>query len=174
VIVAKEIKQGHPASPPWLVPVVVIDVLIAAGVFVVVAIVAPDGGPTGISLRQGLVLALVFAAAPIAALARGTSSASLLALGGGMMVAGVATAPGGNILGPVMAVSGLLLLLVGGSGQPKLTARLIGSLLLYGIMLYAGSLLAVDTMILSGLLALILAVVIALSTHWRRLEPDRS
>lgn len=64
----------------------------------------------------------MFAAASIAALAPRADSASLVALGGGMIVAGAAVAPRGNHLGVVMVVSGVLLLLVGGSHRPLLTA----------------------------------------------------
>jgi hypothetical protein len=95
-------KQDRSTVPPYLVLVVVIDVLIAVGVFLAVAVMASDDGLTSTSLRQGIVLAVVLAAAPIAALARGTDSASLVALGGGMIVAGAATSQGGNLLGPVM------------------------------------------------------------------------
>lgn len=169
-----DVNQQRPTSPPWLVLVVFIDLLIAVGAFLVVAVVAPDDGLTSTSLRQGIVLAVVFAAAPIAALARGIDSASLVALGGGMMVAGAAATPGGNLLGPVMAFEGLLLLLVGASGQPKLTARLIGWLLVYSVMFRAAAWLALDAMVGTGLAAAVaLAVVIAISTHRRRSEPDR-
>jgi hypothetical protein len=145
-----------------------IGLLVACGVFILVALVAPDTGITATSLRQGVALAAVFAAAPIAALARGADAALLVSLGGGMTMAGAAMTPGGNLLGPVIAFSGLLLLLVGGSGRPRLTAGLIGWLLVYGVMLSAGAWLALDTMAVTRLAALVLAAVVATSTHWRR------
>jgi hypothetical protein len=146
--------------------VAAIDLLIAGGVFLVVAVVAPDEGITANSLRQGVVLASVFAAAPIAALARGADSASLVALGGGMMVAGAATMPGGNLLGPVMVFAGVILLLVGSSTRPKLTAGIMGRLLAYAISLGLAVWLALGTMALSGIVSLVLALAVATSTRW--------
>ncbi len=152
----------------------VIDLLMAGGVFLKGAIVAPDAGVTSRSLRHGLVLATVFGAAPIAALARGIDSATVVALGGGMTVAGAATTPGGNLLGPVMALCGLLLLLMGASRQPTLTAGMIGRLLGYAIALGAAMWLALGTMALSGIASLALAVVIAASTRWGSLNRGRN
>ena len=159
-------ELGRSTSRRWL-SVVAIDLLIAVSVFFVVAIVAPDRGLTATSLRQGVVLAAAFAAAPVAALARGVDSASLVMLGGGMMVAGIVTTTGGNLFGAVMAFAGLLLLLVGGSSQPKLTAGLIGWILVFGILLSVCVWLALDTDAVTGLAALGLAVVVATSTRWR-------
>jgi len=150
------------------------DILVVGGVFLLVAVVAPDRGITAISLRQGLALAIVFAAAPIAALARDTDLATVVALGGGMTVAGTATTAGGNLLGFVMAFCGLLLVLVGGFSQPTLTAGMIGRLLLYAITLSAAVWLALGTMALSGIASLILAVAVATSTRWGSREPGRS
>ncbi len=150
-----------------------VGLFVAFGVFVLVALVAPDAGLSVTSLGQGVALAAVFAAAPIAALAPRADAASLVALGGGMTVAGAAVTSGGNLLGVVMVASGVLLLLVGGSHRPLLTAALVGRLLVYAIVLAAGVFLAIDTAMWTGLAAIVVAVTVSLSTRWRRLGRPR-
>ncbi|GBD84256.1 hypothetical protein BMS3Abin02_00646 [bacterium BMS3Abin02] len=140
---------------------------VSVGVFVLVGLIAPDHGPTRISMRQGIALAAVFAAPPIGVLISPVNAASMVALGGAMFVAGAATTPGGNLLGPIMMAPGLLLLLVGASHRPPLTAALIGRFLLYAIALVVGVVLALGTGVLTGLGALLVAAVVASSTRWR-------
>jgi hypothetical protein len=160
-------ERSRSASPLILRFLAGVGLLTAVGVFVLVALVVPDGGITATSLRQGVALAAVFAAAPTAALAPRVDAASVVALGGGMTVAGAAVTPGGNILGPVMAAVGLLPLLVGGSDRPSLTAGLIGRLLVYAIVLAAGTWLAMGTTLLTGFAALLAALIASTSTRWR-------
>jgi hypothetical protein len=90
-----------------------------------------------------------------------------------MTVAGAAVTSGGNLLGVVMVASGVLLLLVGGSHRPLLTAALVGRLLVYAIVLAAGVFLAIDTAMWTGLAAIVVAVTVSLSTRWRRLGRPR-
>ena len=71
---------------------------------------APDGGPTTTSVFQGLVLLAVFAAPPVATL---LAPEYVLALGGAMFVTGAALMSGGNLLGPLMLMPGVLLVLAG-------------------------------------------------------------
>lgn len=146
-----------------------VGLLVALGVFVLVALVAPDAGLSATSLGQGVALAAVFAAAPIAALAPQADATSLVALGGGMTVAGAATTPDGNFLGVVMVASGVLRLLVGGFHRPSLTAGLMGRLLGYAIVLAAGILLAIDAAMWTGVAGIVVAVMVSSSTRWRRL-----
>jgi len=82
------------------------------------------------------------------------------------MVAGIVTTTGGNLFGAVMAFAGLLLM-VGSSSRPRLTAGLIGGTLAYGILLTVCVWLALDTDALTGLAAFVLALVVATSTRWR-------
>lgn len=89
----------------------------------------PDDGATVSSVREGITIALVFAAVPIATLAPTVTAASVVVLGGGMTIAGFATTPGGNLLGPVMAVVGLLILFTGASRRPAMTPGTIATML---------------------------------------------
>ncbi|MGH9895119.1 MAG: hypothetical protein ACREA0_24675 [bacterium] len=157
--------QDRSVSPVAIRLAAAACLLVAFGVFVLMALIAPDAGPTPTSFRQGVALAVVSAAAPIAAFVSPVDGASLVALGGGMTMAGAATTPGGNLLGPIMMAFGVLLLLVGRSHQPSLTPGLIGRLLLFAVALAAGVWLAIDTGMLTGLAALVLAGGIAISTR---------
>ena len=170
VILVIDTERGRSTYPFWVVRGVIIDLVIAGGVFLVVAVVAPDEGITATSLRQGVVLAAVFAAPPVAALARGTDSATVVALGGGMMVAGAAATSGGNLLGTLMVFAGLILLPVGSGTRPKPTAGIMGRLLAYAISLSLGVWLALGTMALSGIVSLVLALAIATSTRWGKVR----
>lgn len=95
----------------------------------------PDDGATVSSVREGITIAVVFAAVPIATLALTATAASLVVLGGGMTIAGFATTPGGNLLGPVMAVVGLLILFTGASGRPAMTLGTIATMLVCALAL---------------------------------------
>lgn len=154
------------ASPPVLPFVSVAGVLVAIAVFVLVGLVAPDDGATVTSLRQGFALAAVFAAVPIATLAHDVDATSLVSLGGGMVVAGVATTPGGNLLGLVMAACGLSFFLVGGSRQPSLTIGVVGRLLVYAVLLASGVWLASGVTMVTGLAALLLALIVSTGPRW--------
>jgi hypothetical protein len=146
---------------------VTVDLLVAAAVVLLIGVIAPDDGPSADSLSQGLIFGAIFAAAPIAALARGIDSATVVALGGAMVVAGAASTSGGNLLGTVMALCGVLLMVAGGSDETWMTMRMIVMTLVYGLGLSVAVWLAVGAMATSGLTSLILAVAIATSTRWK-------
>lgn len=69
-----------------------------------------------------------------------------------------------------LAFSGPLLLLVGGSDHPKLTARMIGWLRATGSCSVPVSGLALDSVVVTLLAALVLGAAVAASPHWRRLS----
>lgn len=162
---AKTTGASPPEQVPWSWWVSAVGLLVSGGVFVLVALIAPDAGITTTSLGQGIALAAVFAAAPIAGLSRRTDDGRIVSLGGGMSVAGVATTPGGNLLGPVMAATGLFLLLAGASRRPLFTVSLITKLLAYGIALGAAMWLAIGTNILTGLVAILSALIVSTSPN---------
>jgi hypothetical protein len=84
-----------------------------------------------------------------------------------MVVAGLATTPGGNLLGPIMAFAGLLLAMAGASGEAKPDAGTVGWTLAHAGVLAAAMWGALGTMVLLGIPSLLLAVVVAGSTRWR-------
>ncbi|MGH8916522.1 MAG: hypothetical protein ACRDZM_18650 [Acidimicrobiia bacterium] len=142
--------------------VAILGVVVAGGVFVLVAAVAPDAGAGPSTIRVGIALAALFAAGPVAALAPGAGPALLVSLGGGMIVAGAATTPGGNFLGPLLALSGLLLLWVGASDEPPLSSRVVIRLLFYAVLLGGGMWLAIDTESMTWIAAILLALIVGL------------
>jgi hypothetical protein len=149
------------------IKVVIVDLYVATAVVLLIGVIAPDDGPSADSLVQGLIFGVIFSAAPIAALTRGIDSATVMALGGGMVVAGAASTPGANLLGPVMALCGVLLMVAGGTDEPWRRMRMIVMTLVYGLVLSVAMWLAVGTMAMSGLPSLILAIAIATSTRWK-------
>jgi hypothetical protein len=126
-------------------------------VFVMVGFIFPDGGPTPSSVFQGFVLMVVFAAPSVVTL---LTSEHVLAMGGAMFVAGAALLPGGNLLGLLMLVPGLLLALAGITSLPAVESpvwiRLIGSAVVLVVAAYA----ALVGGAVAGSIALALAVVI--------------
>ncbi len=102
----------------------------------------------------------VFAAPGIATL---LAPERVLALGGAMLVAGAALMPGGNLLGLFMLVPGALLMLAGAIYQPAretpVWMRLIGNAAALVLAVY----LAISPGMISWLIAMGLAVVIAVA-----------
>lgn len=124
------------------------------------------------NIWQGVAIAAVLASAPIAALAPVVGESSLAALGGGMTVAGIATTPGGNWVGPIMAVVGFLLLMSGASQSPQMTLRLVAMLISYGAGLTVAVYAALgEILVWKTALAIALAVAIVLSTWWKQPDP---
>lgn len=127
----------------------------------------PDHGATASSFREGILVTLVFAAVPVAVLAPTVTAASLGALGGGMIIAGSATTPGGNLLGPVMAAIGLLILFTGASKKPPVTPGVVATMLVCALALSIAMYAALDTTtIWQTLIAVVLAGAIAVSTRF--------
>jgi hypothetical protein len=142
-----------------------LGILAGVGILLAVAVVFPDEGPDSTSLMHGLGLGAIVAAAPAGAQASRGSGSSIIALGGGMTLAGAATTPGGNFIGLVMTVAGFALLLAGAPHTSKVTWRLFGLTLTFGIVLaigmYAGLAPGPGTII-----PLLLAIVVATSPRW--------
>ncbi len=140
---------------------------VAFVLFLMTAIVWPDDGATASSLREGITVALVFAAVPLALLAPAVRAASLVALGGGMTIAGFATNPGGNLLGPIMAAIGLVVLFTGASKKPPMTPGIIATMLASALALSVAMYAALGTTSLGkSLVAVFLAGAIAVSTRF--------
>jgi hypothetical protein len=142
-----------------------LGILTGVGILLAVAVVFPDDGPDSTSLMHGLGLGAIVAAAPAGALTSRASGSDMIALSGGMTIAGSATTLGGNFGGLVMAVAGFGLLLAGVSYTSSVTWRLFGPTLTYGIVLaigmYAGLAPGLGTII-----SLILAIVVATGPRW--------
>ena len=151
----------------------ILGLLVAAGVFLLIAVIAPDDGPRAVLVRIGLLYAAVFAAPPMALLLGDGAPGLAVAAGGGMFMAGMATMPGGNLLGLLMAAVGLLLLFVGGSPLPRLTVLLALKLVAYGVVLILGVWLVFDDGPLATLSAVLLAGLIAISGRLAWLWPRR-
>ncbi len=119
-----------------------IGLLVAVALLVAVGFVFPDGGPTGVSLRQGLGIGLVVAAPPVSVLLARRDSQALVAMGGGLVVAAVATMLGGSWPLALAAVPGCVLLAAGAKfGQP-LSWVVVVRLALTSVALIAGLFLA--------------------------------
>lgn len=99
--------------------------IVAAGIFVLIALVAPDHGPDASSLQQGAAIALVAAAVPVATIIRPVDSSRVVSLGGAMTAAGLGTMFDGNLAGLLMAVSGVPILLVGAYREPRISSGLV-------------------------------------------------
>lgn len=141
-----------------------IGLLAGVALFVFVAGQAPDDGPNSRSIAQGLALGALVAAGPVAALTAGRRSSNVVALAGGMTIAGAVTTPGGNWAGLVMALVGLVLL-AGVPARPDLTwgltATTLGYALTFVIGMYAALSVGVGTAI-----ALAIALAVATTTKW--------
>ena len=143
---------------------------IAVIVFVLFGLNAPDGGPTPASVFQGLVLLAVFAAPAVATL---LAPEYVLGLGGAMFVTGAALMSGGNLLGPLMLMPGVLLVLAGVAYRPAREApvwlRLVGNTAALVLATY----LATGPGVFSWLIAMGLAVVISVANS-RMTRPQTS
>ena len=145
-----------------------LGLLAGVGLFVFVAGLAPDDGADSTSIAQGLALGAVVAAGPVAALTAGRRPSSVVALAGGMTIAGAATTPGGNLAGLVMALAGLVLL-AGVPARPDLTWGLTVTTLGYTITLMIGMYAALSVGVGTAIaLAIALAVACSLRVLARR------
>jgi len=141
-----------------------LGLLAGVALFVFVAGLAPDDGADSRSIAQGLALGAVVAAGPVAAWTARRRSSSVVALAGGMAIAGAATTPGGNWPGLVMAVSGLFLL-AGMRGRPDLTWGLTAMTLGYTLTLVIGMYAALSAGVGTAI-ALAIALAVATTTKW--------
>ena len=135
-------------------------VAVSIAVFVLVGVIVPDGGPTPASLFQGFVLMVVFAAPAVSIL---FVPQHALAMGGAMVVAGAALLPGGSPLGLLMLIPGVAIAWAGTRLRPVVESpgwmRLIGT----AIALVAAVYLALEAGVVTGPIALILALVVGVA-----------
>jgi len=147
-----------------------VGLLVAAGVFILVAMVAPDSGATAASIGQGLVIGATFAAVPVAILVGPVDSSALGSLGVGMIFAGFLVTPGGNLLGLVMAATGLVF--VGASGLPSLSLSMLIHAFVTGVVIAAAHILALGHSVPTGLVSLVLSVTVMFSLRLRDSRRD--
>lgn len=133
--------------------------LLAIGLFILVAVVAPDRGPTLASLRQGLGLMVVLASPAVGAL---LAPERAVEFGGGLFVAAAATMLGGNVPLAAFTVPGLVLLMAGTSTNPSVTVARLGRLVLVAAALMIGVFLAGGTEFLAGLGVCSVAILVGL------------
>ncbi|HJQ90425.1 MAG TPA: hypothetical protein VJ950_01845 [Acidimicrobiia bacterium] len=129
---------------------------VSIAVFVLVGFSFSDGGPTPSSVFHGFMLMVVFAAPAVSTL---RAPKRAMTMGGAMCVAGAALLPGGNLLGLLMLMPGVVLAWAGIKARPGVEAgwmRLTGT----AIALVAGVYFAFDQGVVTRLIALILAVVV--------------
>lgn len=139
-----------------------LGLFVAVLLFLAIAVVFPEDGPDSTSIAQGLALGAIVAAGPVASLVSRLRPSSLAALAGGMTIAGVATTPGGNLSGLVMAIAGLLLLAgVTTRGVVGLIGPMVGYAVSLVIGIYAALAGGVGTVI-----ALSIALAVATSPRW--------
>ncbi len=145
----------------------IVGLLLALSVLVWVAFLAPDDGVDASSLQQGIGLAAAVAAVPAALLLRPAEPWRGVALGGAMILAGLATTFGGNLIGLLMAAAGTAILLVGALRQPPLTSGLLVRLVGYAILLGVSMWLSLGESTLPQTMGtVVLAVVVSTSPLW--------
>lgn len=145
-----------------------LGLLLAVGVLVLVAFIAPDDGIDASSLQQGIGLAATIAAVPVALLLRPAEPWRGVALGGAMALAGFSMTFGGNLIGLLMAIAGVAILLAGASQQPSLTLGLVVRLVVYAILLGAAMWLSLGATMPQTLASLVVAVIVSTSPLWDR------
>jgi hypothetical protein len=129
--------------------------------------IAPDNGVNASSLQQGVGLAAAVAAVPVATLLRPVDPTRVVALGGALMLTGLTTMFGGNLVGLLMAIVGVAILLVGASQQPPITLGLVVRLTSYAILLGLAVWLSLgETTLLVVLGSVLLAAIVATSSIW--------
>jgi hypothetical protein len=160
-------RSRQSTGVPRLREVATFGLLVALASLILVASIAPDDGLGASSVQQGIAIAVIIAAVPVASLVGPIDASRVISLGGAMTIAGVATMLGGNLAGLLMAISGLAILLVGASREPPISWALVGRLVGYAALLALGMLLSVgDTTLLMKLIAVSFAVIVATSSLW--------
>jgi hypothetical protein len=146
-----------------------VGLLLALSVLVWVAFLAPDNGVDGSSLQQGIGLAATVAAVPTALLLRPAEPWRGVSLGGAMALAGIATTFGGNLIGLLMAATGVAILLAGASRQPALTSGFVVRLVGFATLLGAAMWLSLGELTLPQTMGtVVLAVIVSTSPLWDR------
>lgn len=160
-------RRRQSTGVPRLRGVAAFGLLVALGILILVVFVGPGDGLDPSSLQQGIAIAIVVAAAPVAVIVRPVDASRVVSLGGAMTIAGVATMFGGNLAGLLMAISGLPILLVGAAREPPISWGLVGRLVGYAVLLVLGMWLSVgDTTLLMKLIAGLFAGIVATSSLW--------
>lgn len=145
----------------------VFGLIVAAGLFALIALVTPDRGPDASSLQQGAAIALVIAAVPVAAIIRPIGASRVVSLGGAMTAAGLGTMFGGNFAGLLMAVAGVPILFVGSYQEPRISSGMVGRLLVYSVLLIMAMWLTIgDTTLAMKTVAVLLSAIVATSSIW--------
>lgn len=161
-------RKSRSSTAPLRVSAV-LGLLLAVGVLVLVAFIAPDDGIDASSLQQGIGLAATIAAVPVALLLRPAEPWRGVALGGAMALAGFSMTFGGNLIGLLMAIAGISILLAGASQRPSLTLGLVVRLVGYAILLGAAMWLSLGESTMPQTLAsLVVAVIVSTSPLWDR------
>jgi len=141
--------------------------IVAVGIFGLIALVAPDRGADASSLQQGVAIAVVIAAVPVATIIRPVDASRVVSLGGAMTTAGIGTMFGGNLAGLVMAIAGVAILLVGVYQEPRISTGLVGRLVVYAVLLILAMWLTVgDTTLAMKAVAVLFAAIVATSSLW--------
>lgn len=140
-----------------------IGLLVAVSLIVAVGLILPDDGPTALSIRQGLGIGIVFAVPAIGVLSAPRNARALIIMGGGLVVAGVATMLGGNWPLAFAILPGAVFLGVGARYGPDPSFVLIGRIALTAAALTLAVILAIpgDAPLTAG--AVGLAVVATIS-----------
>ena len=147
----------------------IVGLLLALYLLVWVAFLAPDSGVDASSLQQGIGLAATIAAVPAALLLRPAEPWRGVSLGGAMALAGFATTFGGNLVGLLMAATGVAILLASALRQPAPTSDLVMRVVGYAILLGAAMWLSLGASTLPGTAgAVVLAVIVSTSPLWDR------
>ena len=163
--VSSKSRSGSPPLRVWAI----MGLLFAVGVVVWVAFLAPDNGVDASSLQQGIGLAATVAAVPAALLLRPAEPWRGVALGGAMALAGFATTFGGNLIGLLMAATGVAILLASASRQPTLTSGLVARLVGYAVLLGAAMWLSLGESTLPRTMStVVLAAIVSTSPLWDR------
>jgi hypothetical protein len=151
----------------------VLGLVLAGGILVFVGLIAPDNGVDASSLQQGIGLAAVVPAVPVAILLRPVEPSRCVALGGALILAGLSTMFGGNLVGLLMAILGVAILLAGASQQPPLTLGLVVRLFIYVIVLGVAEWLSLgESTLPRTLVSAALAAFVATSPVWD--QPSRA
>ena len=166
IVVGMVTPLGQSFSGERAVSVIGVRVVAAIGVAISIGVLfvvgwAPDNGPTAVSLRQAIALAVVGAAAPVAVWLAPADPDSLVSVGGGWAAAGAATMLGGNIFMAIAVPYGLLILWFGAAHRAPLNARLFGRLLLTAVALIVAIGCALGTGVATGIGAFVLAIAVA-------------
>jgi hypothetical protein len=156
-------RSGSPPLRVWAIG----GLLLAVGVLVWLGFLAPDNGVDASSLQQGIGLAATVAAVPAALLLRPSEPWRGVALGGAMALAGFATTFGGNLIGLLMAATGVAILLASASRRPALTSGLVARLVGYAVLLGAAMWLSLGESTLPRTMSTVmLAVIVSTSPLW--------